>query len=101
MNQMLGSKLKSFSDGGGEGGSKAGADAKERAKGMSSEEFEEYQKQLVEEKWLKKDFITYMFIWNRNKTKKNAFDRRSITDTRGGIAVLTRSINEKNKTRST
>lgn len=57
MNQMLGSKLKSFADGGGEGGSKAGADGKETAesKGMSREEFEEYQKQLVEEKWVKKE----------------------------------------------
>ncbi|XP_035994312.1 complexin-4-like [Fundulus heteroclitus] len=61
MNQMLGSKLKGFSDGGGEGDSKAGADGKETAesKGMSREEFEEYQKQLVEEKIQRdKDFAT-------------------------------------------
>ncbi|XP_054914214.1 complexin-4c [Poeciliopsis prolifica] len=61
MNQMMGSKLKSFADAGGEGGSKAGADGKETAesKGMSREEFEEYQKQLVEEKIQRdKDFAT-------------------------------------------
>ncbi|XP_005806338.1 complexin-4-like [Xiphophorus maculatus] len=61
MNQMLGSKLKSFADGGGDGGSKAGADGKETAesKGMSREEFEEYQKQLLEEKIQRdKDFTT-------------------------------------------
>ncbi|PWA29997.1 hypothetical protein CCH79_00009612, partial [Gambusia affinis] len=61
MNQMLGGKLKSFADGGGEGGSKAGADEKEtpESKGMSREEFEEYQKQLVEEKIQRdKDFTT-------------------------------------------
>lgn len=51
MNQMLGDKLKSFT-GGGEESSKAAADGKETAesKGMSREEFEEYQRQLVEEK---------------------------------------------------
>ncbi|XP_047225258.1 complexin-4c [Girardinichthys multiradiatus] len=61
MNQMLGSKLKSYSDGGGEGGSKAGEDGKETAesKGISKEEFEEYQKQLLEEKIQQdKDFAT-------------------------------------------
>lgn len=51
MNQMLGDKLKSFTGGGGEGNGKAG-EGKESAesKGMSREEFEEYQKQMVEEK---------------------------------------------------
>lgn len=54
MNQMLGDKLKSFTGGGGEGNGKAGAEGKETAesKGMSREEFEEYQKQMVEEKWV-------------------------------------------------
>lgn len=54
MNQMLGDKLKSFTGGGGEGNDKAGAEGKETAesKGMSREEFEEYQKQMVEEKWV-------------------------------------------------
>lgn len=54
MNQMLGDKLKSFTGGGGEGDGKAGAEGKETAesKGMSREEFEEYQKQMVEEKWV-------------------------------------------------
>ncbi|KAF7222192.1 complexin-4c [Nothobranchius furzeri] len=60
MNQMLSSKLKSFS-GGGEDSRNAGADGKATAesKGMSREEFEEYQKQLVEEKIQRdKDFAT-------------------------------------------
>uniref|UniRef100_A0A3Q1EEW9 Uncharacterized protein n=1 Tax=Acanthochromis polyacanthus TaxID=80966 RepID=A0A3Q1EEW9_9TELE len=45
MNQMLGDKLKSFTGGKGEDNSKAGADGKETAKskGMSRQEFEEYQ----------------------------------------------------------
>lgn len=52
MNQMLGDKLKSFTGGGGEESSNAAAGEKEtpEAKGMSREEFEEYQRQLVEEK---------------------------------------------------
>ncbi|XP_013862884.1 complexin-4c [Austrofundulus limnaeus] len=52
MNQMLSSKLKSFSGGGGGDDSKTAAGGMETAesKGMSREEFEEYQKQLVEEK---------------------------------------------------
>lgn len=52
MNQMLGDKLKSFTGGGDEGNGKAEAEGKETAvsKGMSREEFEEYQKQMVEEK---------------------------------------------------
>ncbi|XP_063318848.1 complexin-4c [Pelmatolapia mariae] len=61
MNQMLGDKLKSFTGGGGEGNGKAGAEGKETAesKGMSREEFEEYQKQMVEEKIQRdKDFAT-------------------------------------------
>uniref|UniRef100_A0A7N6BXX2 Complexin 4c n=1 Tax=Anabas testudineus TaxID=64144 RepID=A0A7N6BXX2_ANATE len=51
MNQMLGDKLKSFT-GGGEDSGKTEAVGKETAesKGMSREEFEEYQRQLVEEK---------------------------------------------------
>ncbi|KAM9322003.1 complexin-4c [Pholidichthys leucotaenia] len=60
MNQMLSDKMKSFT-GGGEDKSKTGADGKETAesKGMSREEFEEYQKQLVEEKIQRdKDFNT-------------------------------------------
>ncbi|XP_026168786.1 complexin-4c [Mastacembelus armatus] len=60
MNQILGDKLKSFT-GGGEEDSKAGAGGKgtAEAKGMSREEFEEYQRQLVEEKIQRdKDFAT-------------------------------------------
>ncbi|KAK2822641.1 hypothetical protein Q5P01_022706 [Channa striata] len=60
MNQMLGDKLKSFT-GGGEDNSKEAADGKEtpESKGMSREEFEEYQRQLVEEKIQRdKDFAT-------------------------------------------
>ncbi|GLD50871.1 complexin-4c [Lates japonicus] len=51
MNQILGDKLRSFTGGGGEDNSKAGADGEEtpEAKGMSREESEEYQRQLVEE----------------------------------------------------
>uniref|UniRef100_A0AAQ6A9Y9 Complexin 1 n=1 Tax=Amphiprion ocellaris TaxID=80972 RepID=A0AAQ6A9Y9_AMPOC len=46
MNQMLGDKLKSFTGGGVEDNSKAGADGRETAesKGMSREELEEYQR---------------------------------------------------------
>ncbi|XP_040911558.1 complexin-4c [Toxotes jaculatrix] len=52
MTQMVGNKLKSFTGGGGDDDSKAGADGKEtpESKGMSREQFEEYQRQLVEEK---------------------------------------------------
>lgn len=48
---QLGDKLKGMTGGGGDD-SKAGADGKEtpESKGMSREEFEEYQRQLVEEK---------------------------------------------------
>ena len=56
MKHMLGDKLKNMKGGGGgeEGDSTATADGKETpaSKGMSREEFEEYQKQLVEEKWV-------------------------------------------------
>lgn len=46
----------SFTGGGGDD-SKAGADGKEtsESKGISREEFEEYQRQLVEEKWVSRD----------------------------------------------
>uniref|UniRef100_A0A3P8U3Y2 Uncharacterized protein n=1 Tax=Amphiprion percula TaxID=161767 RepID=A0A3P8U3Y2_AMPPE len=49
MNQMLGDKLKSFTGGGVEDNSKAGADGRETAesKGTSREELEEYQRQLT------------------------------------------------------
>ena len=54
MKHMLGDKLNSMKGGGGgeEGDSTATADGKETpaSKGMSREEFEEHQKQLVEEK---------------------------------------------------
>ncbi|XP_072525192.1 complexin-4c [Salminus brasiliensis] len=52
MQQMLGDKLKNMMGGGGEDTGASGADGKETAesKGMSREEFEEYQRQLVEEK---------------------------------------------------
>ncbi|XP_071368266.1 complexin-4c [Centroberyx affinis] len=52
MTQMLGDKLKNMTGGGGEDNGKAAADGKEtpESKGMSREEFEEYQKQMVEEK---------------------------------------------------
>ncbi|KAF4076442.1 hypothetical protein AMELA_G00215080 [Ameiurus melas] len=55
MQQMLGDKLKNMMGGGGGGGEDTGMaaeDGKETAasKGMTREEFEEYQKQLVEEK---------------------------------------------------
>lgn len=54
MQQILGDKLKNMMGGGG-GGEDSGpvaGDGKETAesKGMTREEFEEYQKQLVEEK---------------------------------------------------
>ncbi|XP_047444885.1 complexin-4c [Mugil cephalus] len=61
MNQMLGSKLKSFTGGGGQENSDAAAEGKEtpESKGMSREEFEEYQRQLVEEKIQRdQDFAT-------------------------------------------
>lgn len=61
MNQMLGDKLKSFT-GGGEDSGKTEAVGKETAesKGMSREEFEEYQRQLVEEKWVNNDAYIFM-----------------------------------------
>lgn len=51
MKAMLGSKLKDMTGGGGEAEVPAG-DVKEtpESKGMSREEFEEYQRQLIEEK---------------------------------------------------
>ncbi|XP_034039189.1 complexin-4c [Thalassophryne amazonica] len=61
VNQMLGDKLKSFTSSCGEGDGKAGAAGKEtpESKGMSREEFEEYQRQLVEERIQRdKDFAT-------------------------------------------
>ncbi|XP_030016665.1 complexin-4c isoform X1 [Sphaeramia orbicularis] len=61
MNQMLGDKLKNFTGGGGDGGEDKGGTGKEtpESKGMSREEFEEYQKQLVEEKIQRdQDFAT-------------------------------------------
>lgn len=72
MNQMLGDKLKSFT-GGGEDNSKAGAEGKETAesKGMSREEFEEYQRQLVEEKWVNDD--AYFFIARLTTVLKTMF----------------------------
>lgn len=62
MNQMLGDKLKSFTGGGGESSGKGGADGKETAesKGMSREEFEEFQRQMVEEKWVNLDSIGWL-----------------------------------------
>ncbi|XP_056149951.1 complexin-4c [Lampris incognitus] len=52
MKHMLGDKLKNMSGGDGEEAAKVEADGKEtpESKGMSREEFEEYQRQLVEEK---------------------------------------------------
>ncbi|KAJ8332496.1 hypothetical protein SKAU_G00422850 [Synaphobranchus kaupii] len=52
MKHMLGDKLKNMTGGGGEEEAKTDADGKEtpQSKGMSREEFEEYQRQLVEEK---------------------------------------------------
>ncbi|XP_028831282.1 complexin-4c [Denticeps clupeoides] len=52
MKQMLGDKLQNMTGGGGSDDSETPGDGKETAasKGMSREEFEEYQKQLVEEK---------------------------------------------------
>ncbi|KAM9440074.1 complexin-4c [Clarias gariepinus] len=62
MQQMLGSKLKNMMGREGDGESKtATEDGKETAasKGMTREEFEEYQKQLVEEKMERdKEFAT-------------------------------------------
>lgn len=56
MNKMLGDKLKSFTGGGED---RKGAEGKETAEsnGMSREEFEEYQRQLVEEKWVDSDSV--------------------------------------------
>lgn len=48
MNQMLGDKLKSFT--GGDNPTQGDGKETPESKGMSREEFEEYQKQLVEEK---------------------------------------------------
>ena len=52
MQQMMGDKLKNMMGGGGEDSGASGEDGKETAesKGMTREEFEEYQRQLVEEK---------------------------------------------------
>lgn len=55
MQHMLGDKVKNMMGGGGGGGEESGqaaGDGKETpaSKGMTREEFEEYQKQLVEEK---------------------------------------------------
>ncbi|XP_036410851.1 complexin-4c [Megalops cyprinoides] len=53
MKQMLGDKLKNMTGGGGgDDEAKTDSDGKEtpQSKGMSREEFEEYQRQLVEEK---------------------------------------------------
>ncbi|XP_004079511.1 complexin-4-like [Oryzias latipes] len=61
MNQMLSSKLKTFSGGGAEGDGGAAGNGKETAEstGMSREEFDEYQRQLVEERIERdKDFAT-------------------------------------------
>ncbi|XP_024129337.1 complexin-4c [Oryzias melastigma] len=61
MNQMLSSKLKTFSGGGAEEDGAAAGNGKEtpESKGMSREEFEEYQRQLVEERIQRdKDFAT-------------------------------------------
>ncbi|KAI4879338.1 hypothetical protein NFI96_015702 [Prochilodus magdalenae] len=61
MQQVLGDKLKNMMGGGGEDEGASGGDGKETAesKGMSREEFEEYQRQLVEEKIQRdKEFAT-------------------------------------------
>ncbi|KAG9278664.1 complexin-4c [Astyanax mexicanus] len=61
MQQVMGDKLKNMMGGGGEDSEASGGDGKETAesKGMSREEFEEYQRQLVEEKIQRdKDFVT-------------------------------------------
>uniref|UniRef100_A0A8D3BUE3 Complexin 4c n=1 Tax=Scophthalmus maximus TaxID=52904 RepID=A0A8D3BUE3_SCOMX len=52
VNQMPGDELKSFTGGGAEEDTKAGGHGKEapESQGMSRAEFEEYQRQLVEEK---------------------------------------------------
>lgn len=52
MQQVLGDKLKNMMGGGGDSSGESGGDGKETAesKGMSREEFEEFQRQLVEEK---------------------------------------------------
>nr|XP_023674732.1 complexin-4-like isoform X1 [Paramormyrops kingsleyae]XP_023674734.1 complexin-4-like isoform X1 [Paramormyrops kingsleyae]XP_023674735.1 complexin-4-like isoform X1 [Paramormyrops kingsleyae] len=52
MKQMLGDKLKNMGAGSGDDEPKGSSDGKEtpQSKGMSREEFEEYQRQLVEEK---------------------------------------------------
>ncbi|XP_036412706.1 complexin-4c isoform X3 [Colossoma macropomum] len=61
MQQMMGDKLKNMMGGGGEDSGASGGDGKETAesKGMTREEFEEYQRQLVEEKIQRdKEFAT-------------------------------------------
>uniref|UniRef100_A0A8C9TXF1 Complexin 4c n=2 Tax=Scleropages formosus TaxID=113540 RepID=A0A8C9TXF1_SCLFO len=61
MKHVLGDKLKNMGGGGGGDETKTDSDGKETAqsKGMSREEFEEYQRQLVEEKIQRdKDFAT-------------------------------------------
>uniref|UniRef100_A0A4W5L7R0 Uncharacterized protein n=1 Tax=Hucho hucho TaxID=62062 RepID=A0A4W5L7R0_9TELE len=52
MKAMLGSKLKDMTGGGGGEAEVPAGDVKEtpESKGMSREEFEEYQRQLIEEK---------------------------------------------------
>lgn len=52
MKQMFGDKLMNMTGGGENAGEAAGASRKETAesRGMSREEFEEFQRQLVEEK---------------------------------------------------
>lgn len=73
MNQMLGSKLKSFT-GGGQESSDAAADGKETpaSKGMSREEFEEYQRQLVEEKWVSSDADIISLTQGQQQGQNNA-----------------------------
>ncbi|XP_062844072.1 complexin-4c [Trichomycterus rosablanca] len=61
MQQMLGDKMKNMMGSGSQDAGAAATDGKETAasKGMSREEFEEYQKQLVEEKMERdKEFAT-------------------------------------------
>ncbi|KAJ3595335.1 hypothetical protein NHX12_004639 [Muraenolepis orangiensis] len=61
MKKMLGDKLASMTGGGNKEEPVAGGDGKEtpESKGMSREEFEEYQKQLIEEKIQRdKEFAT-------------------------------------------
>uniref|UniRef100_A0A4W5LG45 Uncharacterized protein n=1 Tax=Hucho hucho TaxID=62062 RepID=A0A4W5LG45_9TELE len=61
MKAMLGSKLKDMTGGGGGEAEVPAGDVKEtpESKGMSREEFEEYQRQLIEEKMERdKEFAT-------------------------------------------